>query len=156
MKTSFDEQVLSIQHTNLVDTAENVLPVVEKLKEKGYQVYSQLEQLDQMETIFFVLKAGLVFVGTIAVLIASIGIFNTMTIEVTERTSEIGILKAIGATPGLIQRLFIMESLFIDVIGTILALIISYAVSFAGNFITPIIMQGRMKGSRLTLHSHFH
>ena len=141
MKAKIEEMYLIPQHTIYVDTAENVLPVVETLKEKGYQVYSQLEQLDQMETIFFVFKAGLVFVGTIAVLIASIGIFNTMTMAVTERTREIGILKAIGATPGLIQRLFLMESLFIGVIGTILALIISYAVSFAGNLITPIIMQ---------------
>lgn len=141
MKAKIEEMYLIPQHTIYVDTAENVLPVVETLKEKGYQVYSQLEQLDQMETIFFVFKAGLVFVGTIAVLIASIGIFNTMTMAVTERTREIGILKAIGATPGLIQRLFLMESLFIGVIGTILALIISYVVSFAGNLITPIIMQ---------------
>ena len=141
MKASFDETVLNTQHTIYVDTAENVLPVVETLKEKGYQVYSQLEQLDQMETIFFVFKAGLVFVGTIAVLIASIGIFNTMTMAVTERTREIGILKAIGASPALIQRLFLMESLFIGVIGTVLALIISYGVSLAGNLITPYIMQ---------------
>ena len=141
MKESIDETLLNSEHTIYVNTAENVLPVLETLKEQGYQVYSQLEQLDQMETIFFVFKAGLVFVGTIAVLIASIGIFNTMTMAVTERTREIGILKAIGATPGLIQRLFLMESLFIGVIGTILALIISYAVSIAGNFITPIIMQ---------------
>ena len=141
MKASFDETILNTEHTIYVNTAENVLPVIETLKEKGYQVYSPLEQLDQMETIFFVFKVGLVFVGTIAVLIASIGIFNTMTMAVTERTREIGILKAIGATPALIQRLFLMESLFIGVMGTVLALIISYAVSFAGNFITPIIMQ---------------
>ncbi len=140
-KASLDEAFMQENHTIYVNTAENVLPVIDKLKEDGYQVYSPLEQLDQMETIFFVFKAGLVFVGTIAVLIASIGIFNTMTMAVTERTREIGILKAIGATPGLIQRLFLMESLFIGVIGTILALIISYAVSFAGNFISPIIMQ---------------
>ena len=140
-KTKLDETYMQAQHTIYVDTAENVLPVLEKLKDNGYQVYSQLEQLDEMETIFFVFKAGLVFVGTIAVLIASIGIFNTMTMAVTERTREIGILKAIGATPGLIQRLFLMESLFIGVIGTVLALIISYGVSFVGNFITPIIMQ---------------
>lgn len=140
-KANIEETYMQAQHTIYVDTAENVLPVLEKLKDKGYQVYSQLEQLDEMETIFFVFKAGLVFVGTIAVLIASIGIFNTMTMAVTERTREIGILKAIGATPALIQRLFLMESLFIGVIGTFLALIISYVVSLVGNFVTPYIMQ---------------
>lgn len=141
MKTAFDSELLFVNHTIFVDSAANVLPVVDELKEDGYQVYSQLEQLDQMETIFFVFKAGLVFVGTIAVLIASIGIFNTMTMAVTERTREIGILKAIGASPKLIQRLFLMESLFIGLIGTVLAIIISFGVSIAGNAIVPMIME---------------
>ncbi|WP_249661852.1 ABC transporter permease, partial [Lysinibacillus fusiformis] len=77
--------------------------------------------LDQMNVFFLVLKIGLIFVGTIAVLIASIGIFNTMTMAVTERTREIGVLKAIGASPKLIQRLFLMESTFIGILGTLIA-----------------------------------
>lgn len=141
MKNHLDESLLNSNHTIYVDSATNVIPIVEQLKEDGYQVYSQLEQLDEMETIFFVFKAGLIFVGTIAVLIASIGIFNTMTMAVTERTREIGILKALGASPRLIQRLFLMESLIIGLIGTALALAISYAVSIAGNAIVPMIME---------------
>ena len=66
-------------------------------------------------------------------LIASIGIFNTMTMAVTERTREIGVLKAIGASPKLIQRLFLMESTFIGIFGTLIAVVISYAISFAAN-----------------------
>ena len=72
------------------------------------------------------LRAGLIFVGTIAILIASIGIFNTMTMAVTERTREIGVMKAIGADPKLIQRLFLMESAWIGIVGTVLAIAISY------------------------------
>lgn len=129
------------EHKIYVDTAENVMPLLKELRDEGYQVYSQVEQLDEMGSFFLVAKIVLIFVGTIAVVIASIGIFNTMTMAVTERTREIGILKAMGATPSLIQRLFLMESLFIGIIGTALALIISYAVSFAGNLIAPMVMQ---------------
>lgn len=123
------------------DTLENVKPILEKLKDSGYSVYSVTEQLDQMNVFFLVLKIGLIFVGTIAVLIASIGIFNTMTMAVTERTREIGVLKAIGASPKLIQRLFLMESTFIGILGTLIAVAISYAISFAANAALPLILK---------------
>lgn len=123
-----------------VDSIENVMPVLEVLKEENYQVYSQVEQLEELDLFFLIFKIGLVFIGTIAVLIASIGIFNTMTMAVTERTREIGVLKAIGASPALIQRLFLMESTFIGVLGTLLAIIASYVISFAANAVLPYIV----------------
>ncbi|MFJ7737068.1 ABC transporter permease [Lysinibacillus sp. NPDC097287] len=123
------------------DTMENVKPILEKLKEKGYSVYSVTEQLEQIDVVFLVMKIGLIFVGTIAVLIASIGIFNTMTMAVTERTREIGVLKAIGASPKLIQRLFLMESTFIGILGTVIAVAISYAISFTTNALLPVVLK---------------
>ncbi|MFB5087468.1 FtsX-like permease family protein [Psychrobacillus sp. PGGUH221] len=119
---------------------EHVKSVTEDLKEKGYNVYSVSEQLEQIDVFFMAFKIGLIFVGTIAVLISSIGIFNTMTMAVTERTREIGVMKAIGASPKLIQRLFLMESAWIGIIGTVLAVIISYAVSFLANLVLPMVV----------------
>ncbi|MDI7741711.1 FtsX-like permease family protein [Lysinibacillus fusiformis] len=126
--------------TIYVDSIENVMPVLDELKEQNYQVYSQVEQLEELDMFFLIFKIGLIFIGTIAILIASIGIFNTMTMAVTERTREIGVLKAIGASPSLIQRLFLMESTFIGVLGTVLAIIVSYAISFAANAILPYVV----------------
>ncbi|MFC5602077.1 ABC transporter permease [Sporosarcina koreensis] len=122
------------------DNLENVTAVSKALKDEGYSVYSIADQLEQLDVFFLAFKAGLVFVGTIAILIASIGIFNTMTMAVTERTREIGVMKAIGASPKLIQRLFLMESAWIGIIGTIIAVIISYGVSFIANMVLPIIV----------------
>lgn len=122
------------------DELQSVGGLTEALKEEGYYVYSVTEELGSMNMFFTVLKAGLIFVGTIAVLIASIGIFNTMTMAVTERTREIGVMKAIGARPKLIQRLFLMESAAIGVIGTVLAVVISYGISMLANWLVPIIV----------------
>lgn len=119
---------------------EHVKSVTEDLKKMGYSVYSVSEQLEQLDVFFMAFKIGLIFVGTIAVLISSIGIFNTMTMAVTERTREIGVMKAIGASPKLIQRLFLMESAWIGIIGTVLAVVISYAVSFLANWILPMVV----------------
>ena len=122
------------------DNLENVKAISKTLKDQGHSVYSVSEELDKLDVFFFALKAGLIFVGTIAILISSIGIFNTMTMAVTERTREIGVMKAIGANPKLIQRLFLMESAWIGILGTFLAIVISYGVSIIANFVLPIIV----------------
>lgn len=126
------------------DSLENVKTITKLMKDDGLSVYSVTEDLDQLDVFFLALKAGLVFVGTIAILISSIGIFNTMTMAVTERTREIGVMKAIGANPKLIQRLFLMESAWIGVIGTVIAVIISYGVSMLSNYILPIIVSAAL------------
>ncbi|WP_075620130.1 ABC transporter permease [Paenisporosarcina indica] len=127
------------------DGLQSVKGITESLKAEGYHVYSVTEEMETMDLFFTVLKAGLLFVGTIAVLISSIGIFNTMTMAVTERTREIGVMKAIGANPKLIQRLFLMESIWIGVIGTAIAVALSYAISYLANWLIPLIVMNIME-----------
>ncbi|MDQ0231167.1 acetoin utilization transport system permease protein [Metabacillus malikii] len=119
---------------------QTVAQVTEDLKEKDYHVYSVTEDIDNMNLYFNLFKAGLIFVGTVAVLIASIGIFNTMTMAVTERTQEIGIMKALGAQPGIIRRVFLMESAYIGIVGSVIGVAISYAISLAANKLIPLIL----------------
>jgi len=138
------EQLLYSNVEVYVDKLENVKAVSTKLKEDGYYVYSISDELEQLDVFFLALKAGLIFVGTIAILISSIGIFNTMTMAVTERTREIGVMKAIGADPKLIQRLFLMESAWIGILGTVLAVVISYGVSIVSNYVLPIIVSSAL------------
>ena len=140
-ESDLDDMQLFYSGVNVyADNLENVKAITETLKADAYSVYSVSEELDQIDVFFLALKAGLIFVGTIAILIASIGIFNTMTMAVTERTREIGVMKAIGANPKLIQRLFLMESAWIGLLGTVLAIIISYGVSIIANYLLPIIV----------------
>lgn len=126
------------------DDLQNVSTITQTLKDDGYYVYSVTEELGSMNMFFTALKAGLIVVGTVAVLIASIGIFNTMTMAVTERTREIGVMKAIGAKPKLIQKLFLMESAAIGIIGTVLAILVSYGVSMLANWIVPKIIMSSL------------
>ncbi|ALC82074.1 MULTISPECIES: ABC transporter permease [Bacillus] len=128
------------------DQLENVTEVTNALKDDGFLVFSVTEQLDQMNVFFTIFKVGLIFVGLIAIIISSIGIFNTMTMAVTERTQEIGIMKAVGADPGIIRKIFLMESTFIGLIGSVIGIIISYVVSVAVNFILPLILNSTVEG----------
>ncbi|MEH7336523.1 FtsX-like permease family protein [Neobacillus drentensis] len=119
---------------------EAVQNITDKLKEKKYATYSVVNELKQVNMIFMIAKAGLIFIGTIAILIASIGIYNTMTMAVTERAPDIGIMKAIGASPKTIKRIFLLESSYIGLIGAIIGTIVSYGVSYTVNFAVPLII----------------
>lgn len=104
-------------------------------------------QLQGVNTFFMVFKIGLIFVGCIAVIISAIGIFNTMTMAVTERTQEIGIMKAIGANPSIIRRMFLMESAYIGILGSVIGIIISYGVSYIVNLAVPVILESTRPGA---------
>ena len=76
------------------------------------------ESLDsELEEITGYLKIGGFTIGFITLLGASIGLMNIMLVTVTERTTEIGIRKAIGATPRVIRDQFLIESILICLIG---------------------------------------
>jgi acetoin utilization transport system permease protein len=134
-KNTFDD--VKIHAKNM----EGVQGIADKLKEEKYASYSVVDELKQVNLMFAIAKVGLIFIGTIAILIASIGIYNTMTMAVTERAPDIGIMKAIGATPRTIKRIFLLESSYIGLIGALIGTVVSYGVSYAVNFVIPLIIK---------------
>jgi len=122
------------------DSLEHMSALSDTLKKKDYYVYSVADEIKSLQTVFMVFKIGLIFIGVIAVAIASIGIFNTMTMAVTERTREIGILKSMGCRPSLIRQLFLMETCYLAIVGLIWGIIISYLISFGLNQAVPMIL----------------
>ncbi|WP_188457002.1 ABC transporter permease [Virgibacillus oceani] len=132
---TFDE--VNVYATNL----EAVKAISDQLDEANYATYSVVKEMEQINMLFTVAKAGLLLIGTIAILIASIGIYNTMTMAVTERAPDIGIMKAIGANPKTIKRIFLLESSCIGVIGAVIGVVVAYAISFLVNFGLPIIIE---------------
>ncbi|WP_261130643.1 ABC transporter permease [Bacillus sp. Marseille-Q3570] len=122
------------------DDTENVKAISEELKKKNYFTYSVVNEMEQINLVFLIVKSGLIFIGTIAILIASIGIYNTMTMAVTERAPDIGIMKAIGANPSTIKRIFLIESSYIGLLGAFFGTIVAYMITFAVNWALPIIL----------------
>lgn len=114
--------------------------ITDALLEAGFVVNSIARQLHRLNTIFSVVQAGLVLIGTFAVLIASVGIYNTMTMAVTERAQDIGIMKAIGAHPQAIQRVFLLESSYIGFLGALIGVGASYLLSVALNTFMPTLL----------------
>ncbi|WP_423406794.1 ABC transporter permease [Heyndrickxia sp. MSNUG] len=120
---------------------ESVKGISDTLEGDNYGVYSVVNELKEVNIMFTIVKTGLIFIGTIAVLIASIGIYNTMTMAVTERAPDIGIMKAIGANPKTIKKIFLLESSYIGLAGAAIGTVVAYIISFVVNFALPMIIE---------------
>jgi len=75
-------------------------------------------------------------IAAISLVVGGIGIMNMMLVSVTERRTEIGLRKALGATPGTIQAQFIIESIFLSLIGGATGLLVGVLIALlTSNFI---------------------
>ncbi|NYT00447.1 MAG: ABC transporter permease [Methanocellales archaeon] len=88
------------------------------------RVLTMESMIEQVESVFLILQAVLVGIASIALIVGCIGIMNSMLMSVMERTHEIGIMKAIGATNSNIILLFLTEAGMISLVGGILGCIL--------------------------------
>ena len=114
------------------------------LREQGYNVYSIAESLEGIEDSMKVFQLALGGIGAITLLVAAIGIINTMVMSIYERTKEIAIMKVIGATFQDIRLLFLAEAGMIGLFGGILGLAFSYTLSFLINQLSGDFMGNYM------------
>lgn len=103
------------------------------LRERGYNTYSIADQLEGIEKTSRTIQAILGGIGGITLLVAAIGITNTMIMSIYERTKEIGIMKVIGATFQDIHAMFLAEAGLIGLMGGTIGLGLSYLVSYIIN-----------------------
>ena len=123
----YDE--LTIEAASLNDAVQ----IVEVLEERGFEVQSLQTMLDMVNKGMVIMQTMLGSIGALALLVASLGIANTMIMTVYERTREIGILKAIGASPGDIRVLFMAEAALIGLLGGVVGTILGWLLGLALN-----------------------
>ena len=86
--------------------------------------------LDTMNTLSDMLSTTLAGIAGIALLVGGIGIMNMMLVSVSERTKEIGLRKALGAEPKIIQIQFLTESIILSVFGGIIGIVLGELISY--------------------------
>lgn len=119
-----------------VDSEENIASAKTKAEEallKRYEddqfsVTEQAEILSTVNQIFSVINGVLVAIGSISLLVGGIGIMNIMYASVTERTKEVGIRRAIGATEKDILLQFLAESVLLSLFGGFMGLLIAFVI----------------------------
>lgn len=117
--------------------------VRQQLEDQGLFVTSFRDQFAQAERIFLIMDLALGVIGFIALLVATVGIANTMMMNVMERTREIGVMKAIGGDERDLQRLFLVESGILGVVGGVLGLGLGWGITRLVQF-----------GVNMYLHQH--
>jgi putative ABC transport system permease protein len=117
-------------------TTEETIKQIEQVMEKRYEedefsVFDQSEILSVINNILGMLTIGLGGIAAISLVVGGVGIMNIMLVSVTERTKEIGLRKALGATPNLILAQFLIEAALLSVLGGLIGLGIAYLGSLA-------------------------
>ena len=116
-----------------VDDINNVDAMVKKFQDMGYQTENSKEYLDTIQKYLKMIQLLLGGIGMIALVVAVIGISNTMTTSVFDRVNEIGILKVLGCDIDELRLLFLMEAAVIGLAGGILGVLSSYGVRLVVN-----------------------
>ncbi len=98
-----------------------------EIENKGFTASSISETIDQANKVFSIVQIILMVFGMIALIVSAIGMFNTMTIALLERTEEIGIMKAIGASRASISLMFVMESTLMGFLGSLGGVVLGYS-----------------------------
>jgi len=96
----------------------------DNILDQGLLVSSLSDTVDQANQIFRIIQIVLMLFGVIALAVSAIGMFNTMTIALLERTEEIGIMKSIGASDTGVSMMFIMESTIMGFLGGLCGVLI--------------------------------
>jgi putative ABC transport system permease protein len=140
--TSYDRAQVKVEATSFLNAVQDAIV------KKGFIVTALSKTVEQANQIFQGIQIVLAIFGGIALVVSAIGMFNTMTVTLLERTNEIGIMRTIGASPRDIMILFISEAVVVGflgglagigigvTIGTALNLLINFAAtSFGGKAI---------------------
>lgn len=113
----------------IVDDVDNVESVQRSIKELGYQANSDMEWIKATQDQMNMVQAVFGGIGAVSLLVAAIGIANTMMMSIYERTKEIGVMKVLGCDMDDIRNMFLIEAGFIGFFGGIVGLIFSFGVS---------------------------
>ena len=114
-----------------IEEMEAILDGIFNYKEDTYTIINMESMNEAMELMTSMMMSLLVGIASIALVVGGIGIMNMMLVTVTERTTEIGLRKALGAEPGQIQMQFLIEAIILSLLGGLIGVVVGLAVSFA-------------------------
>lgn len=133
------------------DDMKNIKPFIDEASKYGVKARSAMEFIEQSKKQMAIVQACLGGIGGISLLVAAIGITNTMIMSTYERTKEIGVMKVIGSNIADIKRLFLVEAAFIGFFGGLFGLLLSALLSAGLNVVAGAFMSEMMPGAKISV-----
>lgn len=134
-----------------VNSRQNVEGVRDEIEKLGFATTSVVDLIKQVDKVFFITQVVLGIIGGVALLVALIGIINIMTISLLERTHEVGVFKAIGATNGDVRRMFQYEVIFFGLFGGLIGVGGSWLLGYGINALINYLIQTNNLGTEMSL-----
>ena len=123
-----------------VTGASQVQDVEDAIKQMGFGAFSLLDATSNLRLIFAVFDLLLGIFGSLALVVASLGIINTLVMAILERRREIGVLKALGAADRDVRRLFLVEAGAMGILGGIFGVLLGWLIGWGINLATKIYL----------------
>jgi ABC-type antimicrobial peptide transport system permease subunit len=123
-----------------LEKPEYVQAVEDNIKKMGLGTWSLLDASRNLQRFFAILDAFLGIFGSLALIVASLGIVNTLVMAILERRREIGIMKAIGASDGDVRGLFFAEAATMGALGGILGVVMGWLIGRIINIGTNVYL----------------
>jgi putative ABC transport system permease protein len=127
-----------------VDRERAVKEVARRVRRLGLHEYSLVDFVQGLRTNLILITFVTAFLAAVALLVAALGITNTMTMSVLERTREIGIMKAVGARDRHILFIFLVEGALIGLIGGSVGVLLGWLASYPGDAVAHALLQDQM------------
>lgn len=137
----------------VADDTENVASLRKQIESLGYQTDSPIDTLSQINQIFKFFTVILVGFGSIGMVVSVLGMFNTLTISLLERTKEIGLMMALGSRNRDIRRLFILEAILLSIAGAVIGIFGAVLLGKLINLFMNISAHGRGVNQHFELFS---
>ncbi len=137
----FTEQKFGLQAQVRVEDGFDPETVKLEIRKLGLAARSVEDQIADVTKAFLVIDGALTSFGLIALVVATLGIVNTLLMAITERTREIGVMKALGATEGTIRLLFVIEAAAIGLLGGVIGVGAAVGLGSIANATVPKVVE---------------
>jgi len=120
--------ITNFSQAKIVVKSPNSLAQVRRQVEAiGFATASVADTVEQIDRLFGTLRSVLALLGMVALAVASLGMFNTLTVSLLERTREVGLMKAMGMKSSEVRELFLTESMIMGFFGGVLGIFFGFA-----------------------------
>lgn len=129
-KDGYSNLIVRVRDSSKMDAVQKEIESRLNKKKEVVNVFSPKMITESLNSVFSILSKFLMGIGSISLLVAGVSILNVMLMSAMERTKEIGIMKAVGASKMDILKMFLLEALFLGIVASIIGGILTFGLSF--------------------------